>query len=55
MVIVGLIEMVVTPMILRRLFAKNPFPRFDYVIRTTRLSGLLVVILGLYFILGGFR
>ena len=54
MIIVGLLEIFVTPLILQRLWANRPLPHAAYVLRTTRMSGLIVVILGLAFLLGLF-
>jgi hypothetical protein len=54
MIIVGLIEMLVTPLILQHLWVKRPPPHTAYVLRMTRTSGLIVVILGVAFLLGLF-
>ena len=56
LIIVGLFEMMITPMILRHLWTKLPSsPHYGYLIRMTRLSGLIVVIVGCFLLLGGYR
>ncbi len=54
MIIVGIFEALVTPLILQHLWAKRPPPHTAYVLRMTRTSGLIVVILGVAFLLGLF-
>jgi uncharacterized membrane protein YqhA len=54
MIIVGLFEMFVTPLILKHLWAKRPPPNTAYVLQTTRMSGLIVVIMGVSFLVGLF-
>ena len=53
-IIVGLFEILVTPLILQRLWVKRPPPHSAYILLMIRMSGLIVVILGLSFLLGLF-
>jgi hypothetical protein len=51
MILIGLFEIFLTPVILKRLW-QGPIPRSAYVIRMTRMSGVIVLVLGLLFLSG---
>jgi hypothetical protein len=54
LILVGILDIFATPLILQRLWAKRPLPSAALVLRMTRMSGLILVILGLAFLLGLF-
>jgi hypothetical protein len=51
MILIGLFEIFVTPVILKRLW-QGPILRSAYVFRMTRMSGVIVLVLGLLFLSG---
>jgi hypothetical protein len=53
LIIAGLFEMLVTPAILQNIRTRLPsFPHYAYLVRMTRVSGLIVAIVGILFLAG---
>ena len=51
MIAVGLFEIFVTPAILKRIWGQRPLPHSRYLFRMVRMSGWIVVGLGLFFLI----
>ena len=51
-VLTGLFEIFVTPVLIKRFGGRLPPARFDQVVRMARASGLIVVIIGLFLLFG---
>jgi hypothetical protein len=55
LILAGLFETLVTPVILHNIRTRlRSSPSYSYVIRMTRISGLIVVIMGILFLPGAF-